>query len=391
LDPIDLIDGIELETLVEKRTKGMMQPHLAEKIAKQTRKDFPDGIPAFGTDALRFTFAALASTGRDINFDLGRIEGYRNFCNKLWNAARYVLMNTEDQDCGQSGGEVELSVADKWIISRLQETEQQINKAIGEYRFDRVANALYEFTWNEYCDWYLELSKPVLMSDSASDNAKRGTRRTLVRVLETILRLGHPVMPYITEEIWQRVAPLAGKTGETIMTQPYPIADESKVDSAAVTEMEWVKQFIVGIRQIRSGMDIKPGKPLPVILQNYQDEDRDRVERNYHYLENLARIESIQWLEKSEEAPESATALVGEMQILIPMAGLIDKEAEMNRLGKEIDRLENEIKRVDGKLNNKNFVDKAPEAVVEKERNKLRDIQGSLQQLKAQKEKISRL
>ncbi|MGD8407994.1 MAG: valine--tRNA ligase [Thiohalophilus sp.] len=391
LDPIDLIDGIELETLVEKRTKGMMQPHLAEKIAKQTRKDFPEGIPAFGTDALRFTFAALASTGRDINFDLGRIEGYRNFCNKLWNAARYVLMNTEDQDCGQSGGEVELSVADKWIISRLQETEQQINKAIGEYRFDRVANALYEFTWNEYCDWYLELSKPVLMSDSASDNAKRGTRRTLVRVLETILRLGHPVMPYITEEIWQRVAPLAGKTGETIMTQPYPVAEDEKLDTAAVTEMEWVKQFIVGIRQIRSGMDIKPGKPLPVILQNYQDQDRDRVERNYHYLENLARIESIQWLEKSEEAPESATALVGEMQILIPMAGLIDKEAELNRLGKEIDRLENEIKRVDGKLNNKNFVDKAPEAVVEKERNKLRDIQGSLQQLKAQKEKISRL
>ncbi|MGD8546739.1 MAG: valine--tRNA ligase, partial [Thiohalophilus sp.] len=332
LDPIDLIDGIELETLVEKRTKGMMQPHLAEKIAKQTRKDFPEGIPAFGTDALRFTFAALASTGRDINFDLGRIEGYRNFCNKLWNAARYVLMNTEDQDCGQSGGEVELSVADKWIISRLQETEQQINKAIGEYRFDRVANALYEFTWNEYCDWYLELSKPVLMSDSASDNAKRGTRRTLVRVLETILRLGHPVMPYITEEIWQRVAPLAGKTGETIMTQPYPVAEDEKLDTAAVTEMEWVKQFIVGIRQIRSGMDIKPGKPLPVILQNYQDQDRDRVERNYHYLENLARIESIQWLEKSEEAPESATALVGEMQILIPMAGLIDKEAELNRL-----------------------------------------------------------
>ena len=391
LDPIDLIDGIELETLVEKRTKGMMQPHLAEKIAKQTRKDFPDGIPAFGTDALRFTFAALASTGRDINFDMGRIEGYRNFCNKLWNAARYVLMNTENQDCGQAGGEVELSVADRWIISRLQETEQQINKSIGEYRFDRVANALYEFTWNEYCDWYLELSKPVLMSDSASDNAKRGTRRTLVRVLETILRLGHPIMPYITEEIWQRVAPLAGKTGETIMTQPYPAAEDKQLDDAAVTEMEWVKQFIVGIRQIRSGMDIKPGKPLPVILQNYQDEDRGRVERNYHYLENLARIESIQWLQKSEEAPESATALVGEMQILIPMAGLIDKEAELNRLGKEIDKLENEIKRVDGKLNNKNFVDKAPEAVVEKERNKLRDIQGSLEQLKSQKEKIARL
>jgi len=391
LDPIDLIDGIELDTLVEKRTSGMMQPHLAEKIGKQTRKDFPDGIPAFGTDALRFTFAALASTGRDINFDLGRIEGYRNFCNKLWNAARYVLMNTEGQDCGQTGGDIELSSADKWIISRLQEIEQAINKAVGEYRFDRVANAIYEFVWNEYCDWYLELSKPVLMSDTASDAAKRGTRQTLVRVLETILRLSHPVMPYITEEIWQRVAPLAGKSGNTIMTQPYPEADTGRIDNAAVAEMEWVKQFIVGIRQIRSGMDIKPGKPLPVILQNYTSDDKLRVERNLHYLENLAKIESIRWLGEKEEAPESATALVGEMQILIPMAGLIDKDAELTRLGKEIDKLENDAKRTEGKLGNKSFVDKAPEAVVQKERDKLRDIQSSLEQLKAQKEKIARL
>ncbi|TDY01639.1 valine--tRNA ligase [Thiohalophilus thiocyanatoxydans] len=391
LDPIDLIDGIEVETLVEKRTQGMMQPHLAEKIAKQTRKDFPDGIPAFGTDALRFTFAALASTGRDINFDMGRIEGYRNFCNKLWNAARYVLMNTEEQDCGQNGGEVELSVADKWIISRLQETEQQINKAIGEYRFDRAANALYEFTWNEYCDWYLELSKPVLMSDAASEAAKRGTRRTLVRVLEAVLRLAHPIMPYITEEIWQRIAPLAARDGETIMTQPYPEADDGKIDHAAVEEMEWVKQFIVGIRQIRSGMDIKPGKPLPVILQHYSDQDKARVERNHHYLQNLARIESIDWLPDDKEAPESATALVGEMQILIPMAGLIDKDAELARLNKEIDKLESDAKRVEGKLGNASFVDKAPEAVVQKERDKLKDIQSTLQQLKSQKDKIARL
>jgi len=391
LDPIDLIDGIELDTLVEKRTSGMMQPHLAEKIGKQTRKDFPDGIAAFGTDALRFTFAALASTGRDINFDLGRIEGYRNFCNKLWNAARYVLMNTEGQDCGQSGGDIELSMADKWIISRLQETEQTVNKAVREYRFDRVANAIYEFVWNEYCDWYLELSKPVLMSDTASDTAKRGTRQTLVKVLETILRLSHPIMPYITEEIWQRIAPLAGKSGNTIMTQPYPEADIDKIDNAAVAEMEWVKQFIVGIRQIRSGMDIKPGKPLPVILQNYSNDDKLRVESNLHYLENLAKIESIRWLDEDEEAPESATALVGEMQILIPMAGLIDKDAELGRLGKEIDKLENDAKRTEGKLGNKSFVDKAPEAVVQKERDKLRDIQSSLEQLKAQKEKIARL
>ncbi|MDR9436321.1 MAG: valine--tRNA ligase [Thiohalophilus sp.] len=391
LDPIDLIDGIELEALVEKRTKGMMQPHLAEKIAKQTRKDFPDGIPAFGTDALRFTFAALASTGRDINFDMGRIEGYRNFCNKLWNAARYVLMNTEGQDCGQDGGEVELSVADHWIISRLQETEQQMNKAIAEYRFDRAANALYEFTWNEYCDWYLELSKPVLMSDAATETAKRGTRRTLVRVLETVLRLAHPIMPYITEEIWQKVAPLAAREGDTIMTQPYPEADKDKIDNTAVEEMEWVKQFIIGIRQIRSGMDIKPGKPLPVILQHYNQADKERVERHRHYLQNLAKIESIAWLSENEEAPESATALVDDMQILIPMAGLIDKEAELARLNKEIDKLESDAKRVEGKLGNASFVDKAPEAVVQKERDKLGDIQSTLQQLKSQKEKIARL
>ncbi|MFO8025565.1 valine--tRNA ligase [Thiohalophilus sp.] len=391
LDPIDLIDGIELETLVEKRTRGMMQPHLTEKIAKQTRKDFPDGIPAFGTDALRFTFAALASTGRDINFDMGRIEGYRNFCNKLWNAARYVLMNTEGQDCGQDGGEVALSVADQWIISRLQETEQQINKAIGEYRFDRAASALYEFIWNEYCDWYLELSKPVLMSDSASDAARRGTRRTLVRVLEAVLRLAHPIMPYITEEIWQKVAPLAAREGNTIMTQPYPEADRDKIDNTAIEEMEWIKQFIIGIRQIRSGMDIKPGKPLPVFLQHYGQADKERVERHRHYLQNLARIESIEWLSEEQEAPESATALAGDMQILIPMAGLIDKETELARLNKELDKLESDARRVEGKLGNAGFVDKAPETVVQKERDKLRDIQSTLQQLKSQKEKIARL
>ncbi|MEX2367362.1 MAG: class I tRNA ligase family protein, partial [Pseudohongiellaceae bacterium] len=243
----------------------------------------------------------------------------------------------------------------------------------------------------EYCDWYLELSKPVLMTDSASEAARRGTRRTLVRQLEAVLRLAHPIMPYITEEIWQRIGPLAGRQGDTIMTRPYPEADSSKIDNAAVQEMEWVKQFIVAIRQIRSGMDIKPGKPLPVILQHFSNEDRARVESNLHYLQNLARIESIDWLNNDQQAPESATALVGEMQILIPMAGLIDKEAELARLSKEIDKLEKDVQRVDGKLNNKSFVDKAPEAVVQKERDKLKDMQGSLQQLKGQKDKIARL
>ncbi|MEJ2142442.1 MAG: valine--tRNA ligase [Gammaproteobacteria bacterium] len=391
LDPIDLIDGIELEELVTKRTSGMMQPHLAEKIARQTRKDFPDGIPAFGTDALRFTFAALASTGRDINFDLHRIEGYRNFCNKLWNAARYVLMNTEGQDCGQDGGKLELNAADQWITSLLQQTEAGIEKAVKEYRFDRVAQSIYEFTWNEYCDWYLELSKSVLFDDNASDAARRGTRRTLVRVLETILRLSHPIMPYITEEIWQKVAPLAGKTGDTIMLQPYPEADSSKINESAMQEIEWVRTFIVGIRQIRSGMDIKPGKPLPVLLQNGTDNDRELSKKHRSYLESLAKIESITWLADDEEAPESATALVGEMKILIPMAGLIDKDAEAARLNKEIEKLSKDIQRVEGKLNNDNFISKAPDTVVQKERDKLAEMQKSLTGLSEQLEKISRL
>ena len=391
LDPIDLIDGIELETLVDKRTSGMMQPHLAEKIAKQTRKDFPDGIPAFGTDALRFTFAALASTGRDVNFDLQRIEGYRNFCNKLWNAARYVLMNTENEDCGQHNAEVELNAADKWIISLLQQTEDNIEKAIKEYRFDRMAQSIYEFTWNEYCDWYLELSKSVLLNDEASEAAKRGTRQTLVRVLETMLRMAHPIMPYITEEIWQRVAPLAGKSGDSIMLQPYPAADHSKIDNASMHEIEWIKTFVIGIRQIRSGMDIKPSKPLPVLLQNGSENDQALSETHKHYLQSLAKIESIQWLNDNEEAPDSATALVGEMKILIPMAGLIDKDAEAARLNKEIEKLQKDIQRVEGKLSNDSFIGKAPEAVVQKERDKLSDMQQALNGLSEQLDKIKRL
>ncbi len=391
LDPIDVIDGIDLESLVKKRTSGLMQPHLAKKIEKQTRKNFPNGIPAFGTDALRFTFAALATTGRDIVLSLERLEGYRNFCNKIWNAARYVLMNTEGQDCGQRGGEVELTAADRWILSRLQETEKQVIRAIEGYRFDHMAQALYEFTWNAYCDWYLELSKPVLHDASASEARLRGTRRTLVQVLETLLRLLHPLMPFITEEIWQKVAPLAGAEGETIMLQPYPEPDDALVDADAVAEIEWVRQFILGLRKIRSSMDIKPGKPLPVLVQNGSETDRDRIAANLHYLKTLGRIESITWLEPDAEAPEAATALVGEMKILIPMAGLIDVEAELARLAKEIAKLEKDIARIQGKLGNASFVAKAPAAVVEKERSKLADQQKALEQLQAQKARIERL
>ena len=401
LDPIDIIDGIELEALIHKRTSGMMQPHLAKKIEKQTRKNFPDGIPAFGTDALRFTFAAMASTGRDIILSMDRLDGYRNFCNKLWNAARYVLMNTEEHDCGVKNGkessDIELSVADRWILSRLQETEKQVKEAIETYRFDHMAQSIYEFTWHEYCDWYLELTKPVLMNDNSSTAAKRGTRRTLIQVLETLLRLAHPLMPFITEEIWQRVAPLAGvnkqnRPGtETIMLQPYPLADDSLIDPQSVTEIEWVKNFILGVRKIRSSMDIKPGKPLPVLLQNGTDSDKQLLERNHHYLESLAKLENIDWLEAHQEAPESATALVGEMKLLIPMAGLIDKAAELKRLNKEIEKLETDIARVESKLQNENFVSKAPEAVIEKERTKISEASASMEQLKEQRSKIEKL
>ncbi|MDH5592907.1 MAG: valine--tRNA ligase [Gammaproteobacteria bacterium] len=391
LDPIDLIDGIDLETLVQKRTTGLMQPEMAKKIEKATRKDFPNGIPSFGTDALRFTFAALGSTGRDINFDLGRIEGYRNFCNKLWNAARYVLMNTEDHDCGQGDKEVELTQADKWIISRLQVTEQKLAKYIEQYRFDLAAQTIYEFTWDEYCDWYLELSKPILLDENSSEALLRGTRRTLVRVLETLLRLIHPVMPYITEEIWQRVAPMADKSGDTIMLQPYPVANEDKIDQNAVDEVNWVKDFILGVRRIRSTMNIAPGKLLPVLLQNGSNTDRKRLDDYELYLMKLAKLEKITWLNKGDDAPESSTSLVGEMKLLIPMAGLINKEEELARLEKEMDKLRKDIERTEAKLNNKNFTARAPEDVVNKERSKINDASSSLNNLEEQYKKIQAL
>jgi len=390
LDPLDLIDGIELEALIDKRTQGMMQPHLAKSIAKQTRKDFPDGIPAFGTDALRFTFAALASTGRDIKFDLNRIEGYRNFCNKLWNAARYVLMNTENQDCGQlhDQDDIELSLPDRWIISRLQIIEQDVIKAIEGYRLDLAAQAIYEFTWNEYCDWYLELSKPVLNDPSNSASQMRGTRRTLVRVLETILRLAHPIIPFITEEIWQRIKGLAGRNGGTIMTQNYPQPDEAGIDHRAIIDIEWLMSFVLGVRKIRSSMNIAPGKPLPVLLQQASGDDIVRLDANHSYLMTLARLESIQRLDDTSEAPESATALVGDMKILIPMSGLIDKDAELARLKREIDKLKKAVNSSEQKLANPGYVEKAPSHVVAREQQKVADMQASLAQLQTQRDKI---
>jgi valyl-tRNA synthetase len=391
LDPIDLIDGIDLEALVEKRTKGMMQPHLAAKIAKATRQDFPAGIPAFGTDALRFTFAALATTGRDIKFDLARTEGYRNFCNKLWNASRYVLMNTETQDCGIGSELLELSAADLWIRARLNATVIAVTSAIDVYRFDLAAQAIYEFTWNDFCDWYLELSKPVLTGDHASAAAKRGTRHTLVTTLETLLRLAHPIMPFITEEIWQKVKPLAGVDGDTIMLAPFPLADAGADDLQAVREIDWVKQCILGIRRIKGEMNIPPGKPLPILVANASEQDQLWLKTARPYLDFLARTESITVLADEADAPEAAMALVGAMKLLIPMAGLIDKDAELKRLDKELARLTDDNARIEQKLANASFVDKAPAAVVAKERERLAENAAAIGNLLAQRDKIAAL
>ena len=395
-DPIDVIDGIDLEPLVEKRTTAVMQPHLIERIEKLTRKNFPDGIPAFGTDALRFTFAALATTGRDVVFAPGRIEGYRNFCNKLWNATRYVLMQAEDKDTGlladgSDNPDVVLSLADKWIISRLQHVEARIEQHSINSRLDLIAHDLYTFVWEDYCDWYLELSKPVLFNEQTPENKQRGTRRTLVRVLETILRLNHPIIPFITEECWQHVAPLAGKSGDSIMIQPYPESDSSKIDDQAEADLEWVKTFISGVRRIRSEMDIPPGKPLSLLLQNASDNDKTLYTNNQSFIETLAKVEQSSWISDDDEAPESATALVGEMKILIPLAGLIDKDAELARLEKEIGKLQLNVDKITAKLVNKNFVDKAPATVVEKERERLAEMTKAIEQFKEQAEKIQAL
>ena len=394
LDPIDLIDGIDLESLVAKRTTGMMQPQLAAKIEKRTRKQFPEGIHAYGTDALRFTFAAMASTSRDINFDMGRVEGYRNFCNKIWNASRFVLMNTETEDTGRDGGELVLSLADKWIWAQFQQTLVEFEKALADYRFDIAAQTVYEFTWNQFCDWYLELTKPVLNNDESSDAEKRGTRHTLINVLESLLRLLHPLMPFITETIWERVAPLSAldfNAGDSIMVQPFPAVDAAKQDEQVLADIEWVKRFIVGIRNIRGEMDIAPSKPLPALLRNVSSEDERRLGISRTFIDRLARLESITVLKEGEEAPASAAAVVGEMEILIPMAGLIDKEAELARIAKAMGKLEQDVARFKGKLTNEKFVSNAPQAVIEKEKAKLADSESQLAKLKAQHETIAAL
>ena len=387
LDPLDLIDGVDLDTLVAKRTSGLMQDHLKPKIEAITRQQFPDGIQAYGADALRFTFASLATTGRDIRFDLGRIEGYRNFCNKLWNASRYVLMNTEDLD----DGDTELSTADRWIRARMNRTIASVHQHFAVYRLDLAAQWMYEFTWHEFCDWYLELSKPVLQSEQSSDAKKRGTRITLVEVLETLLRLMHPLMPFITEEIWQTLSARARVEGETVMLRPFPQASDEAMDDDAESEMNWVMQFILGIRQIRGEMDISPGKPLPVLLQNANPNDQDFAVRHHGLLEHVGRVESVRTLADDEDPPPSATALLGDMRLLVPLKGIIDVKAERARLVKKLAGLNGDVAKSRAKLDNPNFVNNAPAEVVTKETERAASLEDQIAKLQEQFEKLENL
>lgn len=389
IDPLDMVDGISLEELLEKRTGNMMQPQLAEKIRKRTEKQFPNGIEPHGTDALRFTLAALASTGRDINWDMKRLEGYRNFCNKLWNASRFVLMNTEGQDCGQNGGEMVLSLADRWILAEFNQTIKAYREAMDTYRFDLAAGILYEFTWNQFCDWYLELTKPVM--NSGSEAELRGTRHTLIEVLEALLRLAHPIIPYITETIWQRVKTLKGITADTIMLQPFPEYNASQVDEKALSDLEWIKQTIIAVRNIRAEMNIAPGKPLEVMLRGASAEAQRRVLENQSFIQSLARLSSLTLLADGDKGPVSVTKLVEGAEVLIPMAGLIDKATELDRLAKEVAKLEAEIERIESKLSNEGFVARAPEAVVAKERERMAACAEAKQKLIEQQATIAAL
>lgn len=396
LDPLDMIDGIDIETLLDKRTGNMMQPQQAAKIASRTRKQFPDGIEPHGADALRFTLCALASTGRDINWDMKRLEGYRNFCNKIWNASRYVLMNAENQDCAQDNSkDYKLTLADRWIMSRLQQAETEVTAAIENYRFDLAAQALYDFVWNEYCDWYLELSKPVLWDENGDPAVQKGTRRTLVRVLESTLRLAHPMLPFISEEIWQNIAPLAGielsPQGDTIMLQPFPVADPAMVDKGADADIDWVKKVIVAVRNVRGEMNISPAKALPIYLARGDATDKRRLDENRQFVSKLASLESITWLENPSEAPLCATALAGDLEILVPMAGVIDVAAELSRLDRDIGKITIEVNKLSGKLSNAKFADKAPAEVVEKERQKLEDLESSLSKLLEKRSAIAEM
>jgi len=384
LDPIDLIDGISLEALTSKRTADLMQPQLKQKIERHTRESFPNGIAGFGTDALRFTFYSLASTGRDIKFDLGRTEGFRNFCNKIWNAARYVLMNSEEKQLANSLDSKNLSISDRWIISRFERAIKQVDLAMESYRFDLASQQLYEFIWNEYCDWYVELSKPTLWDEEKNPENAQATRFVLIFILEKTLRLLHPFMPFITEEVWQKIAPLISINGQSIMMESYPTYDRENIDEEAEEHIEWLKGVILSIRNIRGEMDISPAKSINILLRNGSLTDKERMEIHKPYLQKLAKLKDISWLEDGHEAPASATQRFDELEILVPLEGLIDVDAERSRLKKEINKLLSGLKAVETKLNNKKFVNNAPSSIVIKEREKKNQISSTLESFETQ-------
>ena len=396
IDPLDIVDGIGLEALLAKRTTGLMQPQMRPAIEKNTRRQFPEGIPAHGTDALRFTLAALATPTREIRFDLARVEGYRKFCNKLWNAARFVMLMVEPALAdGTAANDAtvppEFSTADRWVRSRFGCLLGEIESALKEYRFDFAANALYQFTWYEFCDWYLEFTKPVLQSTQAAPGARSAARLTLLEILEALQRALHPLMPFITEEIWQKVAPLAGRAGPSVMLAPYPLAADYPRDESAEKDIGWVQQFVLAVRQIRSEMTIVPSRRIPVLLRGASEGDWERALRNHAALEHLAGLAGIERLQPGQAAPQSATALLGEASILVPMAGLIDAAAEIERLTKRLGKATQDLAKTQAKLGSETFVRNAPEAVVKAERDRQAEQERMVSGLQAQLDLMRKL
>lgn len=391
LDPLDLIDGVDLETLVQKRTTGLMNPKQAAKIEKSTRKEFPEGIQAYGTDAVRFTFCALANTGRDIKFDMKRVEGYRNFANKIWNGTRFVMMNVEGQTVGQTARPDLWELPEQWIVSRLQKATAAVQTAFATYRLDLAAQAIYEFIWNEYCDWYVELTKPVLNDENVSEERKAEVRRVLLAVMEASLRLAHPLMPYLTEEIWQTLAPKLGMSGETIMLAQYPTVDDAFLNDQAEADMQWLQGLIGAVRNIRGEMGLGNARLLPVLLQNTTDAEKAQITRIEALFKALAKVESITFLGTDEQPPLSSSSVIGHVSVFVPMKGLIDPKAELGRLQKDLDKVQKQHDQIATKLGNEGFVAKAPAAVVEGEKVKLAEFADQLAKIKANMEQIAAL
>ena len=391
LDPLDIVDGINLQDLINKRTSDLMQPKMAEQIKKKTQKEYPDGIMAFGTDPLRFTFYSIASRTKTVRFDMKRVEGYRNFCNKIWNAANFVNFHLKDHEEDLASDNIRLSPVDIWIISELQNVTKSVNHAMESYRFDLAAKSIYEFIWDEFCDWYLEFSKPILNAQGIDNEILCATRQTLGKTMEAIFRLSHPFLPFLTEELWQKMPEIVKGEGATLMLEPYPIADESLIDESSIADVNWLKKVVSSARNIRGEMDISPAKPIPILLFNGSTRDKERFERYRTLIDFLIKPKSISWITKNSDKPAAATALIGQMELLVPIAGLIDKQAELARLDKEIDRLKRDHEKAETKVKNPEFIDKAPKKIVDKEREKLVEFASAMEKLIEQRAGVADL